>query len=219
MRLLRSLPRPSTSGRPVTFTSPPPSADEGLIVLSHEHGVVFVHVRKAAGTSIKRALSVPAPWDSYLQDGTADSNWPAFAERDRYVVFAVVRNPWDRFVSAWHYLYAYRYRSIDDVLNDLPQPDGDRQERHDYRHLTRQQTDLLIDGDGRWAIDRVLRFERLQEDFDSLCRDLGIHPIQLGHVQRTAGRSPGYRDLFSPEALETFAKHYERDVHLLGYDF
>ncbi len=36
-------------------------------------------------------------------------------------------------------------------------------EGHDYRHLTRPQLDILIDKNGRFVPDYVIRFENLKE--------------------------------------------------------
>jgi hypothetical protein len=188
-------------------------------MLSHEHDLVFIHVRKAAGTSIKRSLSAQNPWYNYLQDGLLDPHWPEFAPyRDRYTVFTVVRDPWDRFVSAWRYLDSTKHRPIEDVLRNLPSPDGDYDERHDYRHLARLQTDLFVDDGGEWVTDRVLRFEHLVEDWTDLFADLGMPAPTLQHWMATE-RASGYRDFFSREARDLFEAHFARDIDLLGYSF
>lgn len=192
-------------------------------MISHEHGVAFMHIRKAAGTTVKRAFDCPRPWDAYLQDGLLDRDWPEFAQsRARYTLFTVVRNPWDRFVSAWRYLERTRHHPIEHVLANLPQQDGDRDERHAYRHMTRLQCDLFVDEHGRWVTDRVLRFENLQADFDELCRDLGLEPIPLEHHMRNPSRPQGdhYRRHFrSRESRELFMAGFGRDVEQLGYEF
>lgn len=200
----------------------PISSREGLAVISHDNGIVFIHIRKAAGTSILRAFNCPKPWDSFMQDGLLDKNWPEFAQgRGRYTVFTVVRNPWDRFVSAWKYLERTRDRPIEDVLASLPTIEGGARERHDYRHITRLQTDLFIPPDGDPIADGVLRFENLQEDFDAFCDKVDIPRRTLGHHTKNPAReSADYRPHFESRIVhQMFLDHFARDVELLGYSF
>ncbi len=82
------------------------------------HKIIFVHQRKAAGSSVK-AMFIDA--QSPFNDGVLDPNWCNENYRVKnYYKFSVVRNPWDRFISAWKYLKSTRNRSIEDVLLNLP---------------------------------------------------------------------------------------------------
>ena len=65
-----------------------------------EHQVIFIHIPKAAGTSVARALfgaaSRHVPYGEY-ERATPD-------KFRRYFKFSFVRNPWDRKVSLYHYV-------------------------------------------------------------------------------------------------------------------
>ncbi|MDJ1006618.1 MAG: sulfotransferase family 2 domain-containing protein [Paracoccaceae bacterium] len=86
-------------------------------MISRKHRVIFVHVRKSAGTTVK-ALFEDAD-DTKFGGPVCGPGWddPEFAG---YYRFAVVRNPFDRFVSGWKYLPSTRNRPIEDVLRHLP---------------------------------------------------------------------------------------------------
>ncbi|MEY3050514.1 MAG: hypothetical protein RLY31_299 [Bacteroidota bacterium] len=186
-------------------------------MICHTYKCIFIHQRKCAGTSIIRQFGYSlqdAEWHAY-NDGVLSEEppWSDVAARyPDYLVFAVVRNPWDRFVSGWKYLAATRDRPLLDVLRQLPA------EGHDYRHLTRPQTDTLLDRDGRFVTGFLLRFERLQEDFDALCQRLGMPPVILPVENATERRD--YRRYFHQrQARELFEKIYWRDIQRLGYTF
>lgn len=180
-------------------------------MICHDRRCVFVHQRKCAGTAIKEAFGLKSDdpnWHAF-NDGDLD---PEFGHRPAdYLVFSVVRNPWDRFVSGWKYCKSTRGRTLKQVLLDPPR------EGHDYRHLTRPQHAILFHADGRAVFDVLLRYESLQEDFDQLCTRLG-KPLQSLGRSNTGQHAP-YRDYFDDQTRELLAKRYARDIELFGYAF
>jgi len=140
---------------------------------------------------------------------------PPWADRQRlfryYLVFTVVRNPWERFISGWRYCASTRDRTVLEVLRDLPR------EGHDHRHVTRQQTDLICGAGCRFVVDYMIRFEALQAGFDEVCRRSGKHPYRLPHINTTSHRP--YADYLCAESRALFARHFARDNALLGYGF
>ncbi|MGH8519156.1 MAG: sulfotransferase family 2 domain-containing protein [Panacagrimonas sp.] len=178
-------------------------------MISHPDRCIFLHQRKCAGTAIKEAFGLrteDSDWHTY-NDGVLD---PAFAERPAgYLVFSIVRNPWDRFVSGWKYCKSTRDRSLRQVLLDPPR------EGHDYRHLTRPQHQILLDQDGKPVYDVLLHYETLQDDFDQLCERLGRRTQQL--AERNRGSHAPYRDYFDDETRRLLAERYARDIELFGY--
>jgi len=128
-------------------------------MISTQYECIFIHQRKCAGTAVIMAFGL-LPSNArfhYMNDGVLSAE---YAQRPaHYFVFSVVRNPWDRFVSGWKYCASTRHRTLRDVLLDPPPPVG-----HDYRHLTRQQADILFDGQNRPAVEFVMRYETIQND-------------------------------------------------------
>lgn len=180
-------------------------------MISHRHRVIFIHQRKCAGTAIIRAfgLDLSQPEWHLHNDGLQS---PEFESRPAdYRVFAVVRNPWDRFVSGWKYCASTRRRSIRDVLLDLPG------EGHDWRHLTRPQHATILRQDGTLAVDDLLRFEHLAEDFAAFLDRQGIPPLRLEMHNR--GRRNHYRSYFDAETRALFEERFRRDIEWLGYSY
>ena len=67
--------------------------------ISHKHKVIFIHIPKNAGTSVLEALGIQEfghrKWFEYQYD--YPNEW------ETYLKFAIVRNPFDRFVSNYEY--------------------------------------------------------------------------------------------------------------------
>lgn len=196
----------------------------GIGMISHKYQCIFVHVRKAAGTSIKKTFD-DVPSHELNQYGGGLCSAAGWSLSDYYIrhylKFTVIRNPWDRFVSGWLYCRSTKDRSIKDVLRRLPAPwedSGIGKVGHDFRHVTRLQTDMIADENDHLVVDTLLRYERLQEDFDDLCHRLGKPKITLPVRKQNKSRG-GYRGYFDDEALKLFREHFWRDIDLLGYDF
>jgi hypothetical protein len=145
----------------------------------------------------------------YMNDGVLS---PEYARRPaEYFVFSVVRNPWDRFVSGWKYCASTRLRTLREVLLDPPQ------EGHDYRHLTRPQVDILCDAEGRCVTDFLMRYESLQQDFDTVCDRLAMSRVALPRVN--AGDRLDYRSYFDDECRMLFEERFARDVEAFDYRY
>ncbi len=180
-------------------------------MIIHQYRCIFVHQRKCAGSSIMRTFGIAfgtTEWD-FMKDGVL-SEEHATAPLG-YFRFAVVRNPWDRFVSGWKYCSSTRERTLEEILNDLPR------QGHDYRHITRPQHATLFDEHGVLAVDYLIRFERLQQGFDAVCGLIGKPRCQLSH--RNRGTREHYRAYFDAASRLSFLRHFARDVELLGYDY
>jgi hypothetical protein len=148
-------------------------------------GCIFVHIPKAAGTSVAEATIgrraghfTAAELRSAMQRGEFDSLFS----------FAVTRNPWDRLVSAYNYarhggaaggirpnrVYTGReFRSFDAFVNEwLVFQDLSR-----IDYIFRPQADFVFDG-GQCIVDYVGAVERLEEVQDMLSAKLN-RPITL----------------------------------------
>lgn len=180
-------------------------------MICHQYRCVFVHQRKCAGSSIMRAFDVmfgTPEWD-FMKDGLLSEE--STEAPSGYFRFAVVRNPWDRFVSGWKYCSSTCDRTLGEVLADLPQ------QGHDYRHVTRPQHATLFDERGAAAVDYLIRFERLQEGFDAVCDLIGKPRCRLPH--RNRGTRGHYREYFDAASRHSFLRHFKRDVELFGYEY
>ncbi len=136
--------------------------------------------------------------------------------------FAFVRNPWDLQVSSFHHIRRERphlMQGIDDFETFLKwKLNPERAYQYHIDTSIELQTDYLIDLRGNIVVDFIGRSETLQDDFNTVCKKIGIPPYQLPHKRKAKDRS-NYQKYYSDETAEMVANHFQRDVDLLGYTF
>lgn len=215
-------------------------------VLLEGSGAVYIEVPKVACSSIKILLASWLGVD--LEAVGGDPHQAEFPEPGApqggsklypgLFSFAFVRKPWDRLVSCYRDKVlgdapdfttlhpdrgvAYCLARFDtfrpgmpfdefvEAVAAIPDEEADEHFRSQYTFLTNQ--------DGQMAIDFVGRFERLDEDFATVARRLGLPSTKVPHVQAT--RTPvRYGQYYDPGTRAAVAGRYREDVHLFEYAF
>lgn len=178
---------------------------------------VFVHINKTGGSSIERALGISqdhsTALEKYRQLGA--KAW------EQKFVFAVVRNPWDKVVSHYH----YRVKTKQTGLGDNPIAfrewvlrcylDRDRQ-YYDQPRMFMPQWHWLIDEKGKSLVDFVGRFENLNQDFATISDRLSLGS-SLGHVKPSSRGS--YQNYYNEETQALIAASFAEDIDAFGYRF
>ena len=218
------------------------------MILSLTHNFIFVHVPKAAGSALTLALRpyscTPQRtlWASAKRrlpivepPGVAHFRIHETAARIRrklspevyagFHSFAAVRDPFDHAVSHYEYMKQYRSSRIAARFAEMSFEAYLAHRLETRGPLDRlfvrlpDQCHFLVDDDRRLAVDRLLRFERLAEDFRALVEDLGLGEAQLRSVNKTKSRSDGrsYRDYYDATTEDMVRVLYARDFDMLGY--
>lgn len=198
------------------------------MIVSYGRRFAFVHVVKAGGTSVARAL-LPFLAPDDIASGYPDEtrSWPKhmwaakLADRLDFVnfwSFGFTRNPWDRMVSnyfwwqqvnknGWdldHYKRAMEGKSFEQYVLG-----GDWL-------MTSPTTDFLFK-DGHQLVNFVGRFERLEEDFRVVCKVLGIE-ARLG--KQNSSKRGDYRSYYTkPEMVDLVGARFRADIDNFGYNF
>jgi len=217
------------------------------MLLSVKHRFLFVHIAKTGGTSVRASLQRlrwrdPWYWPmflcsrlSHLAGHRIATKLPRHAKivaakellpREFFEAlfkFAFVRNPWDLQVSSFHHIRRERpqYLGGHTDFADFLRWKLERQRPYQF-HLDTSielQTDYLIDLRGTMVVDFVGRYERLEDDFAEACRRIGIARPPLAHKRRAEDRDRDYRRYYSDETALLVARHFARDIDLLGYRF
>ena len=189
---------------------------------------IYIHIPKAGGVSIANSL--------YGNIGAGHFTWAQYDQlfADEFVrrafKFAIVRNPWDRIHSAFHFLSkgAGRFdfdlgpfrkavggRSFEGFVLDAL-PTAEVQAMIHFRPCM----DFLRGKDGGIGhLDFIGRFENMEQDFATIAARVNPQASLL-HMNRTDGsRADAYRRAYTPEMVDTVAGLYADGIAALGYAF
>jgi hypothetical protein len=210
------------------------------MILSYPAGFIFVHIEKAAGSSIQQALRPHAGAQSkshlrrrlawlgplnrigglhravqFGEHATADEVKRCLPA-DVYAAlfkFAFVRNPWDRVVSRYAHLLRSTDRRRHSFISGL-----EKFEDFLKWEIERgsDQYPYVTDAQGNQIVDFIGHYERLAEDFATVCARLKIN-AELPHANVSEHRD--YRSYYTPETREFVAKKFRRDIEMFHYDF
>ncbi len=201
---------------------------------------LFIHIDKAAGTSIQRALKSHAfpradsrlrrrlTWLGKLnrlglhrvmefpEHVTADVVQDCLPPEiyGGLFKFAFVRNPWDRLVSRYHFLLRSTDRS--DHARIKAMKNFDEYLRWEIARDKFYQHTYVCGADGKLIVDFVGYYERLEEDFAKVCARLGV---KESLPKANTSKHDDYRNYYTPDLRELVAGHYRRDIELFQYEF
>jgi LPS sulfotransferase NodH len=188
---------------------------------------VFVHIPKAAGSSVEKAL-----YGTRGEVGHADALTWLLNDAEHFThwySFAFCRHPLDRFVSAYTYLrgggrnrfdaqwaekHILPYASFSDFVLALQSDASHRAAVLAWMHFKPQYT-FVCDENMNILVDFVGRYESLQRDFATICRRLGLKRI-LPHENATPQRA-GYESYYDARTRAVVTEIYARDFECFGY--
>jgi len=215
------------------------------MIISPGRRFIFVHIPKTGGTAMALALENRAMKDDILIGDTpkavkrrqrlrgvqtagrlwkhstlADIDGLLGADQlDDFLIFTLVRNPWDRMVSYYHWL---RAQDFDHPAVGLAR----RLEFGDFVQHPQTQASVraapyghyLCDGLGRERAALFIRLEHLAQDIAPLEAHLGF---ALDEVPRanTSEREADYRSYYTENTAKIVAELCAEDIARFGYVF
>ena len=200
---------------------------------NYENQAIFVHIPKTAGLSIYTAFDMPMPHDTHAPVAAyqaADLN----LFRNAFV-FAVIRNPWDRLVSAFHYLkfqpaaaedqrwdhdilWSQRYLSGIDTFRDFLQALRIPKFRRlvvTWRHFIPQHY-FITEARTGITVKNLIRFEDLEHGLADVAAKIGLG-IEI--ERRNASWRAIYQTYYNDDDRQFVAGLYAKDIALFGYTF
>ena len=214
------------------------------MIISHGRGYIFVHIPKTGGTSMALALEDRAKADDILIGdtpkaqrrkhrlkgvGTRGRLWKhstladaegliTRADMDLLFTFTLVRNPWDRMVSYYHWLQA---QTFDHPAVALAKSTGFSAFLNDPMTAAALQASpyasYMTDGAGQVHADLYIRLEHLHDDIAPLSDHLGFD-LSLP-VANTSARDRDWRRFYTDADAARLATLCAADIAAHGYRF
>lgn len=214
------------------------------MIISHGRKYIFVHIPKTGGTALSLALEGRAMADDLLVGDTpkavkrrkrmkmlnSDCNLSKHARLsdieavvpqsalDAYLVFTLVRNPWDRIVSYYHWLKLQNWdhpsvhlaKTVDfsTFLNDTST----------LKSLAFPYSYYVTDTKGVERAGLFIRLETLDQDLRPLWDHLGfcLSPIAR---KNASPRMRDFRGYYTDADRDVVAKLCATDIARFGYAF
>lgn len=141
---------------------------------------------------------------------------------DRLFTFTIVRNPWDRVLSMYHYR---RKRgnipeswSFRDYVLALASA-GPETPYFKYRGFRYGAADYVLGDNGELLVDTVVRYENRAEGLATVARRLKLDVLGQASLQSAPRASKDYAEFYDAETEAAIRKRYAKDIELFGYGF
>ena len=195
------------------------------MTIYHKYKLIHVHIPKCGGQGVEPSLGVffeldkiyfEYSWGLYkhyeLQHLTCQQmlNLNIISKKlfDRYYKFAVIRNPYERLISAITWLY--KVSDIDKVREYAKKINYESVLHVKPQHL------FLYDKDGNIMVNEVFKMEKYQKMIDMLKEKTGKSIDNVKH--NASNRKKDYMVYFDQELLDFTNNFYAKDFELLGYE-
>lgn len=209
-------------------------------MISHKHKCIFIHIPKTAGTSVEDVI-----WP--LNEERTESNlWMGFINTygnkyqsgglqhlkalqieeevgakifNDYYKFSIVRNPWDRCVSQFeyikqkrkdlrNYLGLNRFTSFKKYLTLI--------EKKEHVQWMRQ-VDFLYSDHGKCLVDKIIKYEHLNEEFAMVLDSIGIDNQDLPHKNKSYRKH--LSKYYDDETIAMVRDLYNPDIQAFNYTY
>ena len=192
-------------------------------MINHEHKFLFLHLPKTGGTSINKFFNDKFDNNErdfghpYLSEYIYDKKTDRYTNLKNYFKFTIIRNPYDRLISAFFYMKEYsnfpfdisfrkKWKLEDDtfesfVIEKLPiiLSDKDIRPRHFKPQIEFGTTDL----------DYIGSFITMQDDMKIICDKIGIESQDLPHINSSDHKR--YDEYYKKELLDIVKTLYIND--------
>jgi len=185
------------------------------VVLDTEGKFIFFGIRKCCLHSVYRDL-LKLRAMTYRDCRNLWTYRLAITDVNKIFKFTIVRNPWDRMVSAFYALQQAGRPCI-----------GKGETFQHFMKTTFCDKGILCDPHfehqyprvyfkGQVFVDFVARIENIKKDWEIIASAIDCSPV-LPHKNRS--QHGPYRDYYDDECIDIVYNVYRKDVELLGYEF
>ncbi len=217
------------------------------MIISHKHKFIFIHIPKCAGTTICHSLinnlyfklprrqawmfnklnlniaevfKVTTDHGNSLELDQHDTfrDIKNYLDKknlniDEYFKFSFMRNPWERRVSQYEYAKRMAKEKGEDWAIEISLMSF-------YEFITERndsQLNWVSNEKNNVAVDFLASGRNLQQDFNKICKKIGIPHIELPHKNKTKHKH--YTEYYDDETRQIVANNCAKDIEYFNYKF
>ena len=188
-------------------------AHQGGIIVCEERKFIYMKPGRTAGTSILRG-HLEKHLAGVIHRKDHPQAFQAWLERisdkelDEYFIFSVVRNPWDRLVSAAAFFQVPFLKLVRNIHEYW---------KNEFVRMHLLPLHLYTHCNGTRFVDVICRFETLQADMDLVFDQIGLERTRLPNLNQS--RHEHYSRLYGQEEMAIVEQLYAKDIEYFGYVF
>jgi len=180
---------------------------------------IFIHIPKTAGTSMTKIFG-----EAFQKHNSAKEVIETIGKEEwnKAYKFTVVRNPWDKVLS--QYKFRVKTNKTKMGTNKISFKDwvactyGEPKDKYYYHNPTKYKTQIewLKNDEDIIDMDKILRFENLNNDFKSVAKIIGINS-ELPHINKTTVAN--YRDFYDEDTRQIIEDCFAEDIKVFEYKY
>ena len=193
-------------------------------MISKNKKFVFIHIPKTGGSSIEKCLKkystdkitgnennvqvICNKTNNNYKHATLQQHKNIYGDIiSDYFKFTVIRNPWDRLISLWHWggNGNFNKKKFINKIKTRSKEQGAWAPMVNY-----------ICKDNKILVDKIVRFENLDKEFHQTMNKMDIK-ITLPHINKTKHRN--YTSYYDDELKTIIEQYYKKDIELFNYKF
>ncbi|OGF24911.1 hypothetical protein A2331_06105 [Candidatus Falkowbacteria bacterium RIFOXYB2_FULL_34_18] len=198
------------------------------MITSHSHKFIFIHVYKVAGSSMESVLNKYEPrYVYFIKKIYRKLGWnisdhiTAMELRNKinvnifnnYFKFAFVRNPFDWQVSLFCFARKNKKHHQHEMINKMTFDEYIDWRVNNEIHL---QKNFVCSENGEVLVDFIGRYENIQNDFEKICKTIGIEKIKLPHTN-ISNHKP-FMDYYNEKTKKMVYDAFGEDFKMFNYE-
>ena len=191
-------------------------------ILIEKNKAIFFYIPKVASTSLLKVFSTIAYGKEMQLHDVPKLKEHELRMYQDYYKFAIVRNPYDRLLSCYHdkiLLGGINFGKDTNSFSDFAVRVCSIPDKHSNIHF-KSQHKFITNREGSLWTDYVGKFENLDQEYDKICRELGVQsPPNLRQHNKSKRSKPDYRQYYDEQTKRLVTKRYQKDLRLFDYKF
>ena len=201
-----------------------------MALINHDKKYIFLHIYKTGGMSLRQLLSGEEVIGSHCSAIDLKETLYNTGKRevwDEYFKFAVVRNPYDWMVSLIGYITRFPSHGDHQQVSGMTMTEflifcrdvAMKRERPHGSNKYMTLTQFLCDKNKSLLVDKVIKFENIDQEVSEMQKRLGISFNTLPKKNINGQREKDYHTYFNQEAAGLVAEIHKDDLELFQYEF